>query len=86
MNRDASERLRSKPQRKCGSRPTPRPRLAVERLRHNTYITDGRRLFRCILGERGPMLMLEDCRTLELILCSFADLAESEMRIVRASG
>ncbi|HVW46977.1 MAG TPA: hypothetical protein VHA76_07990 [Solirubrobacterales bacterium] len=65
---------------------SPPRRLRVSRLRNGSYITDGRRLFRCILGERGPMLMLEDCRTLELILCSFADLADSQMRIVRAAA
>lgn len=57
----------------------------VGRLRQDSYITDGRRLFRCIVGEHGPMLMLEDCLTLELILCSFAELAETEMRIVKSA-
>lgn len=64
--------------------PDTRRRRPVAKLRHNSCITDGRRHFRCILGERGPMLMLEDCRTLELILCSVAELAETEMRIVKA--
>ena len=64
--------------------PQARPRLQVARLRNDSYITDGRRLFRCVVGERGPMLMLEDCKTLELILCSFAELAQAEMRIVKA--
>ena len=66
---------------------SPRPGLLpVAELRHNSYITDGCRLFRCILSERGPMLMLEDCRTLDLVLCSFAELAETEMRIVKAQA
>ena len=64
--------------------PRTRPRLQVARLRNNTYITDGSRLFRCVVGERGSMLMLEDCKTLELILCSVAELAQAEMRIVKA--
>jgi hypothetical protein len=61
-----------------------RRRCPVASLRQDSYITDGRRLFRCIFGEEGPMLMLEDCLTLELILCSLTELAEAEMQIVKA--
>lgn len=60
-----------------------RRRCPVGSLRQDSYITDGRRLFRCIFGEEGPMLMLEDCLTLELILCSVTELAEADVRIVK---
>lgn len=63
-----------------------RQRCPVAGLHQDSYVTDGRRLFRCILGEEGPMLMLEDCLTLELILCSLAELAEADMQIVKVSA
>jgi len=56
------------------------------------YLTDGRALFRvqhAIVGEHDdddPLLELEDCRTLELILCSRRALDRLGLREVDAGG
>lgn len=62
-----------------------RPRGAdlADQLSNNAYITDGERLFRCVRGHHGVPLMLEDCRTLDLIVCSEEELVESELRLVK---
>jgi hypothetical protein len=59
-----------------------------------TYLTDGRSLFRvqhAITEAEGlhldePLLELEDCATLELILCSAGALARLGLRPVSPSG
>lgn len=50
----------------------------------NSYLTDERRLFRCLPAEQGSMLILEDCQSLELILCEEGELLETDMRLVKA--
>jgi hypothetical protein len=56
-----------------------------------TYLTDGRTLFRvqhAIPGtsEEDPLLELEDCRTLELILCTRRALDRLGLRRVDPTG
>jgi len=56
-----------------------------------SYLTDGRRLLRvahtlpCV-GGGGRFLALEDCRTLELVLCRASALATRRLRPVVPSG
>jgi len=53
----------------------------------NVYLTDGTDLFRTlpppIFRSEPGFLALEDCRTLEVTLCSFEDLAGRDLRAVR---
>ena len=51
-------------------------------LHEDAYLTDGTRLFRCLPAEAGPMLMLEDCQSLELFLASVEELLDAELRLV----
>lgn len=46
------------------------------------YITDEVRLFRCLPSEGDGAVLLEDCLSLEHILCSFEELATG-MRLVK---
>lgn len=57
------------------------------RLSAGSYVTDGRSLFRVqhgsLQGPRGELFLeLEDCRTLELVLCPAHALNEAEIRWV----
>lgn len=61
------------------------PRTPISELvDDNAYITDGERLFRCMPGEPGPTVILEDCLSLELIVVSRAELDRADMSLVRA--
>lgn len=64
--------------------PSTAGRFPRGRLTANSYLTDGRRLFRCLPAERGSMLMLEDCQSLDLILCEESDLLKANLRLVKA--
>jgi hypothetical protein len=59
------------------------------RLAPNTYVTDGANLFRCISVDRSAhidaILVLEDCRTLEVILLPLTELLAANVRVVRQS-
>lgn len=59
----------------------PRPR--ADQLSHNAYITNGQRLFRCLPASEGSMLILEDCSTLELILCETDELLQADLSLVK---
>lgn len=52
-------------------------------LAHNAYITDGQNLFRCLESCDGEEVMLEDCLSLELILCQVEDLVQADAQLVK---
>ena len=58
-----------------------RGRSLDRRLVEGAYLTDGTRLFRCDRRDQGTVV-LENCRTLELICCAFAELGQAELRLV----
>lgn len=60
-----------------------RPNEIAGQLVHNAYLTDGRRLFRCLESRDGREIMLEDCLTLDLLLCQVEDIERSGIRLVR---
>ncbi len=53
----------------------------------NAYLTDESRLFRCLSRDRvmrdDEMVLLEDCQTLEAILCPLDELMATDMRLVK---
>ncbi len=59
----------------------------VPHLTPGVYITDEKRLFRCL--SRDPtagtdeMVLLEECMTLEVFMCAAEELASTEMRLVK---
>lgn len=57
-------------------------RLAAQ-LAPNAYVTDGRRLFRCLRSVGEAMVLLEDCMTMELVHCTLGELHEAGVRLVR---
>lgn len=57
---------------------------ALAGIEHGDYLTDGRRLYRCVLNDRRTSLMLEDCESLTLVSCPAHRLERSRMRVVRA--
>jgi hypothetical protein len=67
--------------RRPAALPAPPFELATD-----TYITDGRNLFRCVSAapahDLGATALLEDCKTLELCVLSLEELDPEEFRIV----
>ncbi len=53
----------------------------IAALRRNAYLTDERRLFRCLSWD-GSQILLEDCLTLETFVFPEDELAAAEMRLV----
>lgn len=57
------------------------------RMAPGTYITDGSNLFRCLSVRRpldaDPILALEDCRTLEVIVLPLTEAMAAHARVVR---
>ncbi len=53
----------------------------------NAYLTDESRLYRCLSRDRvmrdDEMVLLEDCQTLEAILCPLDELVATDMRLVK---
>lgn len=67
---------------------SPRSSLPVpQRLTAGTYLTDEQNLFRCVSAapphEPAATALLEDCRTLDLVVFPLADLDEANLRVVR---
>lgn len=66
---------------------TPRPRTR-DLLAPGTYLTDGSALF-SVLGElpdEPSLRLLEDCRTLDILVVHVEDLQGSDVREVRAAA
>jgi hypothetical protein len=58
----------------------------LEALVMNAYLTDGTRLFRCVSCE-GATALLENCLSLEVVVCSLNELAAAELhRVNPANG
>lgn len=63
-----------------------KPAGLVPDLTPGSYVTDEKRLFRCL--SRDPtaggdeMVLLEECVTLEVIMCAAEELAATQMRMV----
>jgi hypothetical protein len=90
-------RFRRKPREQDGAgaeQDSPQPAQEPAPSITGTYLTDGRSLFRvqhAITEAEGlhldePLLELEDCATLELILCSAGALERLGLRPVSPSG
>lgn len=60
------------------------PRQLQARFAPGAYLTDGKRLFRCVPSEDPGAVLLEDCLTLEYIHCYFDEVAT--MRLVRSAA
>lgn len=56
------------------------------RLAAGTYVTDERNLFRCVSAapadETGATALLEDCRSLDLVVFPMSDLDPAKLRVV----
>ena len=67
-------------------RPGPRQAGGLGAVSTGDYLTDGQRLYRCLLSDRRAILMLEDCESLTLLAVDPDRLARRPMRVVRAPG
>jgi hypothetical protein len=52
-------------------------------MERSVYLTDGRRLFRCLPSEGSGVALLEDCLTLECFHCEFEDV--TALRVVKGA-
>lgn len=68
--------------------PAPTPERLPLRVLPDSYLTDGRSLFRCVsaemTGDPEGTALLEDCRTLETFVLPLARFDGAGLRVVRA--
>lgn len=67
------------------------PRYALSAsIEHDSYLTDDTHLYRVLLVSptdgRDSVVVLEDCGSLEFLLCRSRDLDRSRLRMVREGG
>jgi hypothetical protein len=63
-----------------------KPAALAPYLTPGSYVTDEKRLFRCLsrdpMAGADEMILLEECVTLEVIICAADELAAAHMRLV----
>lgn len=62
------------------------PRNAAAELEAGAYVTDGYHLFAILsvaISRSEPLVTYEDCHTLELMVCSVAELRRRRLELVR---
>lgn len=80
---------RSEDAANAGEAPAPSARDSLSaHLKPDAYLTDGTHLYRVLLACPGgrPVVTLEDCRTLDLLLCPLKGIDKSRLRPVRRGG